>query len=59
MRARKTRDVWYLLVNYGSGWEHECTELSWSDAKAQAKCYRENTSYPVKLEKHRERIVQS
>jgi hypothetical protein len=59
---RKTKDVWYILVNYGygHGWEHECTEESWADAKAQLKCYRENCpQYPVRARKARERIVDS
>jgi hypothetical protein len=53
---RRTVDVWHLEVNYGYGWEHECTEMSWKDAKAQAKTYRENISYPVRLLKKRERL---
>lgn len=40
---RKTIDEWHILVWYGShGWEHETTETSWKDARAQLKCYREN-----------------
>lgn len=58
MYQRKTRDVWHIFVNYGShGWEHECTELSWREAREQLKCYRENApQYPVKAVRRRERI---
>ena len=54
---RKTRDTWQLHVNYGQGWEHETTELSWREAKAQIKAYRDNCpEYPVKLVPKRERL---
>ena len=57
MRQRTTRDTWHILVNYGQGWEHECTEFSWKDAREQLKCYRENQpAYPVKARKKREPI---
>lgn len=59
MRQRKTRDTWQIHVNYGQGWEHECTEFSRADAIAQRKTYRENCSYPVRIVAKRERIVQS
>jgi hypothetical protein len=54
--TRKTKDVWYILVNYGHGWEHETTEDTWKEAKDQIRCYRENCSYPVKARKTRETI---
>jgi hypothetical protein len=55
--ARKTKDVWYILVNYGHGWEHELTEESWKDARAQMKCYRENCpQYPVRSRRTREKL---
>ncbi len=54
---RKTRDVWYLLVNYGCGWEHEVTEFTIKEARQRLKEYWENCpQYPARLEKHRERI---
>jgi hypothetical protein len=54
---RKTKDVWHIEVNYGGGWEHELTEDSWLEAKAQLKCYRENCpQYPVRARRRRERI---
>jgi hypothetical protein len=48
-RLRKTRDEYQLLVNYGQGWEHEVTEDTWKDARAQAKTYRANCAFPVKI----------
>jgi hypothetical protein len=48
-RQRTTRDEWRLWVNYGQGWEHECSEDSWRAAREQAKTYRANVAYPVKL----------
>lgn len=52
---RKTRDTWQIHVNYGSGWEHECTEFSRKDARDQVKTYRENApQYPVKIVPKRE-----
>lgn len=54
--VRKTIDVWYIEVYYpGTGWEVETRELTFKDAKATAKCYRENINYPVRITKHRER----
>lgn len=54
--TRKTRDVWEIQVNYGYGWECETAETSAADAKAQAKCYRENVHFPVRIVKRREPI---
>lgn len=51
--TRKTVDSWQIHVNYGSGWEHECTEFSRKDAISQKRIYRENVSYPVKIVKRR------
>lgn len=56
-RPRKTRDVYYILLNYGQGWEHECTEDTWQAAKAMLRTYRENVPYPVKAVRRRERIT--
>lgn len=53
--TRKTVDTWQMWVNYGSGWEHETTEDSRAEAKAQQKCYRENCpEYPTRIKKVRE-----
>ena len=54
--VRKTRDVWYIMTNYGYGWECENVELTYADAKRSVREYRENTNAAVRLEKHRERI---
>lgn len=54
---RKTRDVWFLWVNYGYGWEHELTEFTRKEAQQRLKEYRENCpQYPCYISKHRERI---
>jgi len=34
---RKTVDEWWLYVNYGQGWEHETTETTKDDYKANRK----------------------
>tara|TARA_R110000868_G_scaffold86426_4_gene242392 strand:- start:371 stop:571 length:201 start_codon:yes stop_codon:yes gene_type:complete len=55
-RERKTIDVWRILVNYGQGWEHETTELSFREARANARAYREAApQYPVRLRSGRDR----
>jgi len=56
--TRKTRDRWDIETNYGYGWEVECSEYTWAEAKAQAKCYRENSygRFAVRVKKHREAI---
>lgn len=59
MYHRKTRDVWHILVNYGhgDGWEHECTEMSWREARDQLRTYRENVpGVAIKARRKRERI---
>lgn len=55
--VRKTRDVWHLLINYGQGEEHECTEFSRKDALEQLRTYRANCpQYPARIVRKRERI---
>lgn len=54
--TRKTRDRWDIVTNYGYGWEAECSEYSYKEAKQTAKEYRENTKAQVRIEKHREKI---
>ena len=54
---RKTRDRWDIMTNYGYGWECECSEYTWKEAKQTAKEYRENTHAAVRIEKHREKIT--
>lgn len=55
---RKTRDRWDIETNWGYGWEVECSEYTWEEAKVQYRCYLENcgTRCYVRLVKHRERI---
>jgi hypothetical protein len=53
---RKTKDVWYVLVDYkeGLGYEEVCGG-SYAEAKADLKAYRANTpQFPSKLCKRRE-----
>lgn len=52
---RKTIDRWDIMANYGYGWEVECSEYSWHDAKQTLKEYRSNGSGLYRLEKHREK----
>ena len=54
--TRKTKDVYNIVTNYGYGWEVECSEDDYKEAKQRLKEYRENTSAQVKLEKKRERL---
>lgn len=55
--VRKTTDEYHILIDYGygDGWEHECTEETWKDAKKQHECYLSNTPFPVKIETRRVR----
>ncbi len=56
-RQRKTRDEYRLMVNYGQGWEHETTEESMADARAQRATYRANCpQYPARIVRKRVRI---
>lgn len=54
--TRMTVDTWEIWVNYGCGWEHECTEFSARDARTNLKLYRENCPYPARIRKRRMRI---
>lgn len=53
---RKTIDVWKFYINYGSGWEHETTELTRETMKINRKAYLENCKYPLKIIFTREKI---
>lgn len=57
--TRKTRDRWDIMTNYGYGWDCECSEYTWKEAKQTAKEYRENTRAAIRIEKHRERIEEA
>ena len=54
---RKTVDVWKLFVDYGDGWEHETTEVTFEAMKENRKAYRENCSYPQRWKRGREPIT--
>lgn len=38
-----------IQCHYGQGWEDDTTEANLRDAKAQLKCYRENSPYPCRI----------
>ena len=52
MYKRKTIDR-YDIMSYG--WECECSEYTYTEAKQTLKEYRENGSGCYRLEKHREK----
>jgi len=52
---RKTIDRWDIMGNYGYGWECECSEYTFKEAKQRLKEYRENGGGCYRLEKHREK----
>lgn len=54
--TRKTRDRYDIMTNYGYGWECECSEYTYKEAKERYREYKENVQGSVRLEKHRERI---
>jgi hypothetical protein len=41
-RPNKYLYGWKIWVNYGQGWEYECFERTWKEAKAQLATYRAN-----------------
>lgn len=51
---RKTRDIYHIVSQYGI----ECYAATLEEARANAKDYREN-GYPVRIEKHREKILEN
>lgn len=53
---RKTIDRWDIMSNYGYGWECECSEYTYKEARQTIKEYRENGGGIYRLEKHREPI---
>ena len=56
---RKTRDRYDIMTNFGYGWECECSEYTWPEARQRLKEYRENAygRFSVRVEKHREKIA--
>lgn len=53
--VRKTIDRWDIMANYGYGWDCECSEYTYAEARQTLREYRENGSGTYRLEKHRER----
>lgn len=48
--TRKTRDVYLIMGNYGSGYEEVTEEETMKDARQMLKCYRENVpQHPHKI----------
>ena len=56
MYIRKTKDIWVIESNFGDGWETETNELTKKAAHEQARIYRENSPYPIRVRKIREKI---
>jgi hypothetical protein len=55
VRVNKWLYGWRIMANYGQGWEYECFETIWTEARARLREYRENCpQYPVKAVKGRE-----
>ena len=54
---KKTVDRWDIMGNYGygDGWECECSEYTYKEAKQRLKEYMENGGGRDRLEKHREK----
>lgn len=53
---RKTIDTWEIQGNCGYGWDTETTEETFKAAREQAKVYRANVSYPIRIKLVREKI---
>lgn len=53
-RERKTVDRWDIETNYGYGWDVECSDYTYKEAKQHYKEYLENIRGAVRLVKHRE-----
>jgi len=53
-RINKYIYVWKLWVNYGQGWEHETTEVTYKAYRENRKAYIENCNYPKKWTQARE-----
>ena len=52
---RKTIDRWDIIGNYGYGWDCECSEYTYKEAKQRLTEYRENGGGCYRLEKRREK----
>lgn len=52
--TRKTKDIYIILTNYGTGWEEESDAETLQEAQAQAKEYRRTAAAPlVRIKKRR------
>lgn len=51
---RKTKDIYIIMTNYGTGWEEESTAKTYQEAKEQAKEYKATAYRPqVRIIKRR------
>lgn len=51
---RKTKDIYIITTNYGTGWEEESTAETYQEAKEQAKEYKATAYRPqVRIIKRR------
>ena len=57
MYVRKTEDEYEIQGNNGYGWECETVEETLRAAREQARCYRDNVNYPIRIVKKRVPIV--
>ena len=57
MYVRKTVDRWDIETNYGTGWEVECCEYSYKEAKQRYREYLLNASglLDIRIKKRREK----
>jgi hypothetical protein len=58
MYKRKTRDCYDIETNWGYGWEVECSEYTYSEARQRLKEYRENSCgrFASRMKCHREKV---
>ena len=55
--VRKTIDCYRFYCDYGQGWEHEITEYTRSDMRINRRAYLENSPYPLRIVRGREKIT--
>lgn len=56
MYIRKTKDIFILEQDYGYGWEYVLEEDNKKDILQRKREYIENTNYPTRIIKKREKI---
>lgn len=54
--VRKTRDRWDIETNWGYGWECECSEYTYKEARQRYREYIDNCPCDIRLKKRRERV---